>query len=170
MSNVNIKQLYDDLGKFFPITCVDAVVGGSVSTRSTPKVIDLGSYISEDFSGIFKLYIYDDILKIFEVEVSTENFDVSADSNNIIANGIPVSYYPQEPLVFKTVTDDNTCKANVLLDTDGILSLQLVPRREIQQVIPKAIAVTTDTSSSGVEVVNITSIKATAIEIIASSK
>ena len=160
MNDVNIRQLYDDLAYFYPITCVDAVVGGSVSAGVAPKEIDLGSYISGNFSGIFKLYIYDDTLYFFDLKATVnEGFNVTPSSNNLIAHGIPVAYYPLEPLVFKTVTDDSTCKANVLLDTNGELSLQIISRADIS---------TNESDGSTVinKMVNITTIEASAVAII----
>lgn len=161
--SLNIRQLYDDLAYFYPITCVDAVVGGSISAGLTPEVVDLSSYISGNFSGIFKLYIYDNILRIFVADITVnEGFNISPDSNNVITTGIPVVYYPQESLVFKTITDDNTCKANVLLDTDGMLKFHIVPRTEI----------TTDSDGNIIKnkMIDITEIHANAIEIFTNTK
>ena len=132
-----IKQLHDDLANFYPISTVDAIVGGSITSAGLPDEIDLSSYITEDFkteddSGIFKMLVYSDSFTYIALEVSKNpNYGLKKGGNNIIARGMPVAYFPERPIVMKTLTDDPDSKCEVVWDTDGLVRLVVVPNETV---------------------------------------
>jgi len=137
---VLIRQLKDDLAEFYPITCVEAVVGGTLSEATIPTTIELSQYITENFTisdtpGLFRMYQYDSNLLRIVLEVDKNPYyNITPGGNNIIAEGMPVAYYPERPIVLKTLTDDVKSKAVVLWDIDGKVRLCVLPHEEIEVV------------------------------------
>lgn len=134
---VLIKQLHDDLAAFYPITTVDAVVGGTITSAGLPDEIDLSSYITDDFktdddAGIFKMLIYHDSFTYIALEVSKNpNYWLRKGGENVIAKGMPVAYFPERPIVMKTLTDDTNSKCDIIWDVDGYVRLVVVPNEEV---------------------------------------
>lgn len=128
-----IKQLHDDLAKFYPITTIDAVIVGSVSSGNTPMEIDLSSYIDDNFKtdedrGSFKMLVYNDSFTYIRIDVSKNSkYAIKKGGNNIIAGGMPVAYFPERTMVLKTITDDPYSKCEVIWDTNGVVRLVVVP-------------------------------------------
>ena len=133
---INIKQLYDDLAKFYPISCVEAVVGGTVTEANEPTKVNLSDCITnnfktDNFEGSFMMYFYDDNLVRINLEVSKNpSYDIKA-GKNIIASDLPVIYHPEKPIFLKALTDDEQCKVSVLLDTDGKVYMCVIPNEKI---------------------------------------
>lgn len=130
-----LRQLHDDLCNFYPITCLEAVVGGNIGAGTPPTEIDLTGYITEDFKSEYseiKLYKYDDKMTQIVVEVERNpSYDINPTTENIIATGIPVTYIPERDIVLKTLTDDTNCKAVVVFKTTGDISLFCIPEERV---------------------------------------
>lgn len=138
----NIRQLKDDLALFYPITCVEAVVGGNLGAGTIPKEIDLTSYLTNNFKATGNFIILNlykgatdgTYMMRINVEVSrNESYSINAISPNVIAENIPLKYRPAMNVVLKTITDDTTCKATVVLQSDGKIVLYCVPDRIISR-------------------------------------
>lgn len=134
---VLIKQLYDDLALFYPITTVDAIVGGNIVNGGVPDEIDLSEYITDDFktaedSGLFKMLMYHDSFTVVNLEVSkNSNYALKKGGNNVIAKGMPVAYFPERPVVMKTLTNDPDSRCEVIWDVDGYVRLVVIPNETV---------------------------------------
>lgn len=130
-----IRQLYDDLAPFYPITSAEAVVGGSITEGSKPTVVDLSYCIHPNFklygTEFIKLFKYNEIMSRIVVEVSKLDAYAIQPGKNLIAEAIPVTYIPDIPIVMKTLTDDPRWKAVVVFDIDGNIFLYATPYEEI---------------------------------------
>lgn len=162
--SIDLRQLHDDLAAFYPITCVQAVIGGSVMGGASYEETDCSDCINTDaFSGSIICQMYGSTEKgclvIIDVDLSvTDGYQFNLDENIIIATNINSHNIP---IVFKTITDDTSCKVNVLLDTDDSLKLCIIPNNEVVVIPPPD-----DETPTGVyweKVVNITRIKATGV-------
>ena len=130
-----IRQLYDDLAPFYPITSAEAVVGGSITEGSKPTVVDLSYCIHPNFklygTEFIKLFKYNEIMSRIVVEVSKLDAYAIQPGKNLIAEAIPVTYIPDMPIVMKTLTDDPRWKAAVVFDIDGNIYLYATPYEEM---------------------------------------
>lgn len=163
--SIDLRQLHDDLAAYYPITCVQAVIGGNVMGGSSYEETDCSHCINTDaFSGSIIGQMYGSTEKgrlvIINVDLSVnDGYQFNLDGDIIIATNIGADHY--NPIVFKTITDDTSCKVNVLLDTDDKLKLCIIPNNEVVVIPPPD-----DETPTGVyweNVVNITRIKATGV-------
>lgn len=153
--NIDLRQLYDNDSDFYPMTCMEAVFTG-LALGSDYIETDLSDHLSSNYTGNFKSYTYENILYMYDLDIAIgDGVDPLAD--NIIAEEINLV---NGPYLFKTITDDNSCKATVILDVDQKLKLCIIPQTKIDIVD----GVVTKTIVS-----NVSKIKATLIAVVAES-
>lgn len=126
-----IRQLYDDLAPFYPITSAEAVVGGTITEGTKPTVVDLSYCITANFrltgDEFIRIYKYNNVMSRIVVEVSKLDAYAIQPGKNLIAEAIPVTYIPDMTLVMKTLTDDPRWKSSVVFETDGNIYLYTTP-------------------------------------------
>lgn len=129
----NIRQLNDDISKFYPISCIEAIIGGGALTEADdPSEIDLSDCIVEEFAGdeknsTFKIYRHSNNVNRYEINISRKTDHVMNMGRNLIAKNIPLIYYPDKPILFNTYTNDTKSKCVMMLDIDGRLILNVIP-------------------------------------------
>lgn len=131
-AEVNLRWAKDNLsGKFYPITSKSYIIGG-IGRGSSREVIDFGNYINANFSGSFKLISIGDHIKYFVLNVDRKT-GVLQGGDNILVNALPVNYYPQKDLIFRSsISPDTTSRITVYLGAaDGIVHCFVDPINSI---------------------------------------
>lgn len=131
-TEINLKWLKDDIsGKFYPITSRAFILGG-IGRGSSKLITNFTNYISDNYEGIFNLIVIGDHIKYFNVKLKRKNGTLQA-GDNILSNALPVNYYPQKHLVFRSsISPDTTSFFTLYLSSvDGRLHCFIDPRYQI---------------------------------------
>lgn len=149
MADVIIKQLYDDISKFYPISSTDAITGGvgqgnNIDTRDFSTLID-----SNKFEGAFSIMKLDDHLSWVIADINTKEGTTFKEGDNLITGtSVPLIYIPDTDFVFNSITDGDS-RNSFYLGTDGRLHLHIILNRRDPDVDSQALYDTAYVSGIG---------------------
>lgn len=147
MENIIVRQLYDDISKFYPISSTDAIIGGigqgnNIDTRDFSDLID-----TNKFEGAFSIMKLTDNLLWIIADINTKEGTAFKEGDNLITGtSVPLIYIPDTDYVFNSITDGDS-RNSFYLGTDGRLHLFIVPNR--RDANPQALYDTTYVSGIG---------------------
>lgn len=149
MEDIIVRQLYDDISKFYPISSTDAIIGGigqgtNIDTRDFSNLID-----TNKFEGAFKIMKLNDNLMWIVADINTiENTTFKEGDNLLTGTSIPIQFIPDTDYVFNSITDGDS-RNSFYLGTDGRLHLYIIPNRREMELDPLALYDTTRVSGLG---------------------